>query len=703
MRTMKNFLMLGILPLIALAVVSCGKDPDTEQNGPAPTKDSVIKLESETVSASYGGGSIFVTYEIENPHQGEKITVKPAESWVTVADTSLTGAFQLSVAANDTEGERQSLVTVSYRYAEDVTFIVKQHAKLNATFTFENVSKVDEYFSYTVDIYPTNKQQPYIVMSADVFYLSEFPNGGTDQELSDDDWDYFGYLGAINGGLSALEVAQSRLKLGDNPRVTVGGATPGMKCVFYAYYVDATTGARISDVSRFNVTIAHPQLKEVEFEFDHKVEGPTAWTKAEPTTELENYYFDVISEYELDWAEKVGGFTKEEYIKVWWAGKVVSLMNNRNTVDDIIADSTCVGTNPDGTPKSEYFYELAAGVKYYLFAFEMSSANALCVSTPKYVTFTSGYPEKSDNKIEIKVSDVSAFAATFAFTASNDDRYVAGWETADNWATYGRNDAERMEYLISNIAYEYIRGDISVKARGLLPETDYVVYAFGMHGGISTTDSISTATFTTSSEDAGKLKISLREDLGYYEPSELAEYDKWSFMSGSDYQDKAIVPIEVVITTHDGTPSKDYQTFVWDVYNWEGRNDEYNDQQYIDHLIYMIDHDQDTGATYTYTMVPWENRVVYIALVVDEDDNFSKLYKWEIRPEHKNAGDAQVFVDWWTACEEDQGTGLQSLVIEEAAAEMTLFRDKVKRFRASEYDFEDTIPAGDVDYIPATR
>ena len=693
MRTLKNLLMFALLPIFALTV-GCEQNPNVEDN-PVVEKDSTITLKESTITMNYGGGSVFVNYSIENPHAGEKISVKAEDSWVGGFDTSYTGAFQMVVEPNDSGAVRQTLVTVSYRYAEDVTFVVKQDTKLNAGFVIENISAVDEYYSYTINVLPTDKKTPFIMMSADVFYLHEFPNGGTDEELYSDDMSYFGYLGALHN-MSALEVLQVRARLGDQRNLTLGNSVPGQKYVFYAYYVDVETGARLSDIERLEITVKHPALDELDFTFETTVDGPSADTSAVPATEVENYYFDVISEAELDWAAEVG-FTKEEYLKVWWAEIVVNRMN-QETVEDILADSTCVGENPDGSPRSEYFYELAAGTNYYIFAFEIDSTNALCVSTPKYQSFVTGYPEPSDNVIGINIGEVSAYTAEISFTTTNNDHYVAGWETAENWVAYGSNDAERMEFMMRTIAFDYLHGNVSTTAKKLTPETEYVAYAFGMRGGVATTG-LTTKNFTTSDPNAGKVTISMNENLTYYRADEIADIDstKWGFMASVDYQESAIVAIEWQFS------SPYYRTFAFDCYNWEGRTDEYTDQQYIDHLIYMIENDQDTGATFTYYLLPWENRCVFHAICVDEDGNYSKLYKREMRPLQSQAGDAQEFVDWWTQCEEDQNSGgLQSLVIEKSSIDTPLFRTKTQRFRASQYELSNNAPE-DVETILASR
>ena len=107
MRTLKNFLMMGLMPIVALAlVVGCNEQPEgTDQPGPGPelVKDSTIKLGKTEVSASLAGGTYLIEYSIENPHQGEKISAEAAESWVKDFNYGITGALGFTVEANPTD------------------------------------------------------------------------------------------------------------------------------------------------------------------------------------------------------------------------------------------------------------------------------------------------------------------------------------------------------------------------------------------------------------------------------------------------------------------------------------------------------------------------------------------------------------------------------------------------------------------------
>ena len=683
MRTIKNFLTMGLMPIVALALLVGCEDP---QNQPDPKpnveKDSEIVLGKSTVSVSLAGGSYIIEYSVkyngegENPHRGEKITAEAAESWVNGFNYGITGALQFNVDANNTSVERECLVTVKYRYAEDAVFVVKQGAAVSASFTLENVSAT--YFDYTVDVIPENKTLPYIVMSATPEYIvaSGFETG---QDYYEDDIAYFTWLGQFYG-MSAAEVMQTRAKVGDQRGVTVSGATSGVPYRFYCYYFDYETGALLSDVKIFVVETPRPQKQNVEFNIETEiVDGCLVKANVVPVGYEGDYYFDVlnanlINSYLEDELMSTFLTTHERVVEYWWSNSVQDMMQDLST-DQIIANYTCVGNNPDGTPKSYYEFELLANSTYYLFAYAMEE-HAFCGSEPQIIEIQTGNVSMSDNVITPSISKVTARTATFTFTPTNDDYYVAGWEKASDWATYGSNDAERQEYLIRNLDYYLLSGVQSTNVLDLESDTEYVVYAFGSRGGVATTSQIFTETFKTKSGDAGNVQISFA-DLGYYDASDFASISGYEYLS--NYSGNAILPIEVQFS------EEEHGEWFQVIYDWTGRSDVYTDQQYMDTLVWHINEYGGMTATHTYTFLEFGREYEIAAVVLDTEGQFSSLYRQWVRPTYDGCGDAADYVAWWDAYQESQnsGPGLQSLVVNE------LFKQKgEKAARVSEQTFE---------------
>ena len=697
MRTIQKFFW-AMLPVLCLTLAaSCTKDQgNTDKPAPTPQveKDSTIKLGKSSMSVSLAGGSYLLEYTIEyngegeNPHKGEKITAESAESWVNNFNYSIPGALQFNVDANTTSEERQCLVTIKYRYAEDVVFVVKQNAAVSAGFKLENVTPT--YFDYTVDVIPDNKTLPYIVMSAAPEYIvaSGFENG---QDYYEDDLAYFGWLGQFYG-MSAVEIMQTRAKVGDQTGVQVSNGASGVPYTFYCYYFDYESGALLSDVHMFTVTTAKPDLAEVKFTIDTEVvDGCMVKAKVVPVGYQGDYYFDVLNENLINsyMEEEVMSFleTRERMVEYWWSTSVQEMMKDMSA-DQIIAHYTCQGDNPDGSSKSEYEFELLANSTYYLFAFTMEE-NALCSSVPQLVKIETGDVEMSDNEITPSVSKLTARTADFTFTPTNNDYYVAGWEKASDWATYGNNDAERQEYLLSHMEYYLLSGTQTTTVLDLESDTEYVLYAFGSRGGVATTSQIFTTTFKTKSGDTGNVSISFK-DLGYYDAADFADYAGYEYLS--NYAGQAIFPYEVEFS------SEEHGDYFFDIYNWTGRpeSEYYTEKQYIDGLVWSINEFGGLTVTHTYTFLEFGGKYELVGIVLDTEGQFSKLYRQWVEPTYDGCRDAADYVAWWDAYQNGQNAGSQSL------DSSVFFQAKgSKAKRVSEMTFEKSKEVIANDEIPA--
>ena len=668
MRTFTNLLKFGILPLLCFAlVVGCTKDnnevgPENPED-PTIVKDCTIELGKTSVSASLAGGSYLIEYSIkyngegENPHKSEKISAEAAESWVKDFNYGITGALQFTVEANPTDAARECLVTVKYRYAEDVVFTVKQGAAVKAGFTLENVTAT--YFDYTVDVIPENKTLPYIVMSASPEYIiaSGFETG---EDYYEDDLAYFAWLGQFYG-MSAAQIMQERAKVGDQRGITVSNGASGVPYTFYCYYFDYESGALLSDVTFFTVETAKPEKKDVDFEMNYEItEGTLVKANVTPVGGYTgDYYFDVLNSIQVnDYLENMEFLNNDpsRVVEYWWANAVQEMMKDMSNAD-IVAQFTCVGNYDDGTPKSQFEFELLANHDYYLFAFAMEE-NGLCCSNPKVVKFTTGDVAMSDNEISLEVSNLTSRTANFTFTPTNDDYYVAGWEKASDWATYGSNDAERQEYLLHNMSYELLSGKATTSVIDLESETEYVLYAFGSRGGVATTEQIFTQPFKTKG-DNGDVSIEL-VDNGYYDANDFASHAGYEYLA--NYAGTIVLPIEIKFS------DDNHGDYFFDTYNWTGRSESeyYTDKQYIDGLVWSINQYGSHTATHTYTFLEPGGKYEFVAIVFDADGQMSKLYREWIEPTYDGCGDAANYVAWWNAYQasQNEGPNLQSLVVD---------------------------------------
>lgn len=648
MRTFKNLLW-AILPIFALTFAVGCEDPQQGVDQPNVVKDSTIKLGKTTVNVGVAGGTTLIEYTIENAHAGEKISAEASESWVNNFNYGITGALGFNVDANTGTEERQCLVTVKYRYADDVVFVVKQGAKTGAGFALENITS--DFFSYTVDVIPSNKTMPYIVMSASPDYIvsSGFES---DEDYYQDDVAYFEWIGSYYG-YSAADIMNIRAKIGDQRGITVNEAVSGVPYKFYCYYFDSSTGALASDIAFFTITTKKPEKNGATFTAEHTVDGCVVSAKVTPVGGYEGaYYFDMLNGLMVDYyLEVYSDFLKTpaDVAEFFWATGVSEMKFQGNLSSDaIITMYDCQGEYEDGTPRSEYDFELLANHTYYLFAFAMDE-NALCCSAPFIEKIETGSVPMSDNVITASVSNVTAQTAYISFTTTNDDYYIAGWEKAADWATYGSTDAERQKYLLENLSYEYLSGDYSQNVIGLESGVEYVLYAFGSRGGVATTSTISTCVFTTKS-GVGSATVEF-VDHGYFAAADLAEAPGWEFLAGDYYSGKFILPLEFKITG-------DYQSFFMVIFDWTGRYDEYNDTQYRDNLVWSINEYGSMSPDKSYTVLENESAYTLAALVVDPDGYYSDVVKMKVNTSYDGARtDVMDFAEQWSS---NDGPSLQA-------------------------------------------
>ena len=92
------------------AVVNVSQQPGEE---PVPT----ITIVTDYLNLAADGGSYTIEYEITDPTEDGSISADAGDAgWITDINCDTEGVITFSVAANDTDGERQATITVTYTY-----------------------------------------------------------------------------------------------------------------------------------------------------------------------------------------------------------------------------------------------------------------------------------------------------------------------------------------------------------------------------------------------------------------------------------------------------------------------------------------------------------------------------------------------------------------------------------------------------------
>ena len=307
---------------------------------------------------------------------------------------------------------------------------------------------------------------------------------------------------------------------------------------------------------------------------------------------------------------------------------------------EIVSEFTCKGTNGDGSPRSAYDFELLQEVEYYIFAYAMNEYG-LCASKPQYQLFKTKTVLPSNNVIVPTFEKITSRTAKFTFTPENDDYYVAGWEKASDWATFGSTDTKIQNTLLGKYAYELLKGTKTLNVLDLESDTEYVLYAFGSRGGVATTDKIFTTTFKTKSGEAGNVTISFK-NLEYYDAGDFINFEGYEYLANQ--AGSAILRLEVVFS------SEDHGEYFFDIYDWTGRKHEVQtNESLLDHYVWSIDTYGGIGATHTYSILEFGYSYELSAIVLDTEGQFSSIYRQWIEPTYDGCGDPKEYVAWWDA------------------------------------------------------
>ena len=616
---MLNFKKLGWMFAAILGLglfVACD---EKEQPTPEPQNPPVIVLDLTEVEAPKEGARFTVEYHIENLVQGKTATVTPNADWIVDMDLSLAGIMIFHVAKNRVTEPRETTIDVAYEGAETVSLTVKQEAGDPPAFTNGNVSVTVD--SYTMDLYPLNKELPFIRMSASQDYIDEL--GGTDEDIIADDFAYFEWLGSYFYGQTLSSMLADVAKYGDQLAVTARNGQPITDYVLYAYHIDIEACEATSEVYRFPVRTANVNQVEAEFEFEVAINEATANVQANVTNGYSGrFYFDAMPKVVVD-RELEEGQTVGDYLINWWNTIVSNEYSGGASTADVLANCSQISDT--------YAFELLQLTEYYLFAFAVDPTYAFAASTPVVATFTTEEVSMSDNIITPYVKQIGSQGAVMGFETTNYDPYFAGYITKEKWDAMPDSEQGRFESLKTDNANESLNGDIEVSVVNLTPETDYVIYAFGSAGGVMTTQMF-TLEFATTAQGAGGGTMTL-ETPGYFDIYDICAIDD-GYNGYLGYADSyCLFPFKIILDPADS------ELFYWDIWNFT--NATYSDEQ----LIYGLINSSRQDITASVYILPYNAPMCFAGLVVDEA-GYGPLCRYDFTTTRDGVGDAEDYFEF---------------------------------------------------------
>ena len=470
---------------MVLSLVSC-KEQELAPEDSESTDAPVIELGESEITLDSDGASVRVAYIVHNPIEGQNITVSADAEWLE-ADTSRARMLGISAQTNETGEERKATVTVSYQDAEDVTLSVTQAFFVNPlAIEVKSVDATGVVFTVTT----TDPELTWIPM---VTYKESYEYYETPDDLFNSDIEYFEYLADIND-MTLADFIEMMAAAGSMEDVRLGGLQPSTSYVLYAYGI-TKQGRRTTDIVAHHFTTEDPYEGDITFSFEVEENDYVLDFKITPSHTGVPYYYGIVTQAQWDkWSVAYGGDVS----------KAIQAEDIDATLKDLVDLGMMSGPEDYFLLFSEAdvmdfgYFELKANTDYVLFASKWTED---CKLTGPVSTFKhkSQPIDPSDNKLTLKMENITQSSADAVVTTTNSDPYTVINVKSDE--IDGMTDEEIFEFVSTKYDYiisEYIfNGDKRRNYGRMRPDRDYTFLSFGYKAKTMTTPDMQKASIKT--------------------------------------------------------------------------------------------------------------------------------------------------------------------------------------------------------------
>lgn len=479
----------------------------------------------------------------------------------------------------------------------------------NSDFVFENF--VCNNTSFSIDILPENKEWEYIVFLSGI---DHFKNNGidTEQELFEDDYVYFSEM-AAEYDLSVRDflLAAGWLTSGDKIGYSGVNLYPGSQYCLYCYAVEFEGDyyTPISNISSRVITTLTPELKNVEFDVTKNIDGNIATLDITPINYNGYYYHYIVA---ADDANYVAEDTELDEA-------TIALYRNRATreFNQLI--------NTEGKSKDSFCHQghitieerLQPNRNYMALIFTVSDdALPIMSSIPQREYFSTSDTMFSDLVLDIEIRDIEAFSAQLHITPSSDEQYACAMLAASQ-LPQSEDEMELMNIIVEQFMPATFVGEINETLTPLMPDTEYVIVAFGFDDTVPTSH-LFMERFTTNPQEAGDTYIEDIRILKIFDVEEIAAIDARYAPLMEEAQ--CLVVVEAV--TNRPCDSVYYFWYEsWMLY-------EYSKEAFVEDLLLYKPTPSPTVLTLWYS----PDEFFFAGMAQDENGNFSDIYFGEPIP-----------------------------------------------------------------------
>ena len=474
-------------------------------------------------------------------------------------------------------------------------------------FAFEN--KQIKHTELSLDIAPEDKELEYVVLFAEKKHF--IANGiDTREELLADDLamlrqyaDYYGIT--IREFLEGMKW----ITKGDNEGYKVTNLYPATEYVVYCYgvNVEGENYEATTEVYYEVITTTAPKLQDIDFDIKANIVGNSVAITITPNDYNGLYYSYIVPDTNNYYLPEGAPFNADylaHYRNTTWA-TFNELINNQGIAAEQFCHSGEVTINDRLNPNANYMV--------ICFAVSEDQTPILC-SEPSIAYFATQESNKSDLKIEIKVTDITQYNAMLTVTPSKRGEDYACVFLAASQLPPLESEYEQMMFIIENFDPAIFSGPFSEALTPLMPGTEYVVVAFGIENNLPTTDMFSYR-FTSLEAGTSEVYIESIEIVKLFDAEEIIAFDKSYTSILAECECVAIVEAKTNIPT-------DKLRFWW--YE-EWMRVEYSEEAFLEDLL-MYDYANNPEMMDMYYSMSDQDRFLFAGIAEDENGNMSEIF-----------------------------------------------------------------------------
>lgn len=595
-KTMKRILAYLLAVLTGAVAISCNSQEE-EATGP------VLKPITESVTAEAEGGHYEIAYTIVDPVGNLSVQATSEQEWIGTY-TYGEGTIGFDVAVNESEESRNGTILVSYGN-QSFTVPVTQLASDGVSFEFDLQKMTST--GVTIDVRPSDKTIYYTWNILEKSVADE--KYGDDNALItyalqvvNDDLEYYRNYVDQNGSLADV------LSWADD-LTRINTLDPATEYQIFAFGIDEKSGAANTTVTRHNFSTPEFQIQDecrFAIRFDDVLQTEMTFTVT-PDNPSTRYYVGVCPTEMFD-AQGADAIALEfirqgDVAGVDWSAH--SALHSGELTVNTFEDMGLTTMEP--------------GVSYTVVVFGVSDLGERTTAV-SHAAQTLPEVVPSDMTFDISLVEQTESGAILKIVPSvKDEPYIAGVMQYGQYSEYIGRDEEFMNYVVEFGGMGVYEGDyVMDRSTALISDTEYVCFAFGYSGGITTP--LTLFRFTTGKPDTGgeasveitEIRIIDGSEVGYDGMAAVYAYLAPNASAAHWYAQ--------AMMSENGVPTDMFGNTFSDTELVNLLTNPNNSSRYVD-------------SEYVATPVDWGTEITFCIIAEDSEGNLGQLIKRTVIPE----------------------------------------------------------------------